>query len=113
MALPLPSVSANRSRRAPKPPVSASTFRAHFSALLMATWFSSPALLDALSPSCWRPSLTTPPRLPTLMSKIRLLLLDDHALFRGALSRLLAAQSHFQVAAQCTPSARPHSALSR
>jgi DNA-binding NarL/FixJ family response regulator len=47
------------------------------------------------------------------MSKTRLLLLDDHALFRGGLSRLLAAESDFQVVAQCATSAEALDALAR
>jgi DNA-binding NarL/FixJ family response regulator len=40
-----------------------------------------------------------------LMPKTRLLLLDDHALFREGLSRLLATESDFQLVAQCATSA--------
>ncbi|HTS67043.1 MAG TPA: response regulator transcription factor [Candidatus Acidoferrales bacterium] len=39
------------------------------------------------------------------MTKIRLLLLDDHALFRAGLSRLLGTESDFQLVAQCATSA--------
>ena len=39
------------------------------------------------------------------MPKTRLLLLDDHALFREGLSRLLATESDFQLVAQCATSA--------
>jgi DNA-binding NarL/FixJ family response regulator len=48
-----------------------------------------------------------------LMSKIRLLLLDDHALFRGGLSRLLAAENDFQVVAQCATSIEALEALAQ
>jgi DNA-binding NarL/FixJ family response regulator len=39
------------------------------------------------------------------MPKTRLLLLDDHALFRAGLSRLLATESDFHLVAQCATSA--------
>src|SRR5215471_8305577 len=39
------------------------------------------------------------------MPRIRLLLLDDHALFREGLSRLLATESDFHLVAQCATSA--------
>jgi DNA-binding NarL/FixJ family response regulator len=38
------------------------------------------------------------------MAKIRILLLDDHALFRAGLSRLLATETDFEIAGQCTAS---------
>ena len=47
------------------------------------------------------------------MSKIRLLLLDDHALFREGLSRLLATESDFQLVGQCATSAEALQALAR
>ena len=45
------------------------------------------------------------------MSKIRLLLLDDHALFRAGLSRLLATEPDFELVAQCAASAEALEAL--
>jgi len=39
------------------------------------------------------------------MTRIQLLLLDDHVLFRAGLSRLLATEEDFQVVAQCATSA--------
>src|SRR5580658_7120852 len=36
------------------------------------------------------------------MSKIRILLLDDHALFREGLRRLLSAEADFEVSANCS-----------
>lgn len=38
------------------------------------------------------------------MNKIRLLLLDDHALFREGLARLLATEDEFELVAQCSTS---------
>jgi DNA-binding NarL/FixJ family response regulator len=47
------------------------------------------------------------------MSRIRLLLVDDHALFRIGLSRLLDSESDFQLVAQCATSAEALQALAR
>jgi DNA-binding NarL/FixJ family response regulator len=47
------------------------------------------------------------------MARIRLLLLDDHALFRAGLSRLLATEADFHLAAQCATSAEALEALAR
>ena len=47
------------------------------------------------------------------MARIRLLLLDDHALFRAGLSRLLATEPDFHLAAQCATSAEALDALAR
>ncbi len=45
------------------------------------------------------------------MANIRLLLLDDHALFRAGLSRLLATEPGFEVAAQCATTGEALEAL--
>ena len=47
------------------------------------------------------------------MPKIRLLLLDDHALFRAGLSRLLAMESDLELVAQCATSAEALETLAR
>jgi DNA-binding NarL/FixJ family response regulator len=47
------------------------------------------------------------------MPKTRLLLLDDHALFREGLSRLLATESDFHLVAQCATSTEAMQALAR
>src|SRR5262245_4574955 len=52
-------------------------------------------------------------RLPILMPKTRLLLLDDHALFREGLSRLLATESDFHLVAQCANSAEALQVLAK
>ncbi len=46
-------------------------------------------------------------------SKIRILLLDDHALFRAGLSRLLATETDFELAGQCTTSQEALGELAR
>jgi DNA-binding NarL/FixJ family response regulator len=47
------------------------------------------------------------------MPKIRLLLLDDHALFRAGLSRLLAMESDLELVAQCATSSEALETLAR
>lgn len=47
------------------------------------------------------------------MHRIRLLLLDDHVLFREGVSRLLASEDDFEVVAQCETAAEALAALSR
>lgn len=47
------------------------------------------------------------------MPKTRLLLLDDHALFREGLSRLLSTESDFQLVAQCATSGEALQVLAR
>lgn len=47
------------------------------------------------------------------MPKTRLLLLDDHALFREGLSRLLATENDFHLVAQCARSSEALQALAR
>jgi two-component system, NarL family, nitrate/nitrite response regulator NarL len=48
-----------------------------------------------------------------MTARIRLLLLDDHALFRESLSRLLVTESDFQVVAHCATCEEALAALSR
>ena len=47
------------------------------------------------------------------MTPIRILLLDDHTLFREGLSRLLADQSDLRITAQCSTIAEARAALAR
>ena len=46
-------------------------------------------------------------------AKIRILLLDDHALFRAGLSRLLVTEADFELAGQCTTSQEALAELAR
>ena len=47
------------------------------------------------------------------MQRIRLLLVDDHPLFREGLARLLASEPDFEMVAQCSTSTEALEVLSR
>src|SRR5580700_5372032 len=64
-----------------------------------------------MAPDFWWSSILRPmatewqTALPLTMKKIRLLLVDDHSLFRESLSRLLEAEPGFVIAGTCATTA--------
>lgn len=56
------------------------------------------------SPSSLNPQTQSPEQLSHRADRIRLLLLDNHALFRGSLSRFLASEPDFEIAGECDTS---------
>src|SRR5262249_23511611 len=96
-------------RRVRMPPASVSIFRAPScapSAAICVTILLIPAAALFSNSPPHRNRLKNPHRpRPSLMKPIRLLLLDDHVLFREGLSRLLESEPDFKMVAQCgTPS---------
>src|SRR5882757_6897755 len=61
----------------------------------------------------WRPRRRRQEKITTMKQPIRLLLVDDHSLFRESLSRLLETESEFRIAATCATVEEALAALDR
>src|SRR5579863_4964680 len=97
-----PSVCSARFSPAPRPMVWDSTFRGHSCVHSAATLPTNRSRPELASRSCW-PRSRNRGRVPgrSMMSTIRLLLVDDHSLFRESLGRLLDSEPDFHMVANC------------
>src|SRR5580704_3130652 len=93
----------NPFRMAPMPPASASISPGRFCDRFTATFATIQPFRGARSSSTWRGRAhsRTMPAGQAHMERIRLLLIDDHVLFREGLSRLLASEPDLEIVADC------------